>query len=276
LLTGVRVPVGGPAGGPSLDTWVGNRPGALGPPLRLAVGQFGFDDNPGVCFGADGTAIRGERDPNAAGMRVLGHSVHAPDPNADIDSSYPALGAAQIGVAVEALAMGKTDTVVLMWGDHVVPQWLGLTQDIHTLSHLTSGAYTALSTPMPPSNPGGDFQKLQTWYAQQFALLLDQMSRVPVGAGSLLDQSVVLWISESGTGSDHQGYFIPVVMAGSGGGRLQVGVFMDLKSRPVPADQLQTVIRTQGDLLLALARLWVPAPFGDSAIARQPLAIFEP
>jgi hypothetical protein len=43
----------------------------------------------------------------------------------------------------------------------------------------------------------------------------------------------------------------------------------------VPADQLQTVIRTQGDLLLALVRLWVPAPFGDPAIARQPLEIFK-
>jgi hypothetical protein len=40
-------PFGNPAGGPSLDTAVGDCGGAAGPPLRLAVGQYGFDDNPG-------------------------------------------------------------------------------------------------------------------------------------------------------------------------------------------------------------------------------------
>jgi len=269
LLTAAPAPIGGPASGPSFDTVIGTRPGALGPPLRLAVGQFGFDDNPGICFDAKGVALRGEGDPNAVAMRLFGHTARSP--TGDIDSDYPLLGAAQIGNAAEALARGLTDTVVLMWGDHVDPKWLGLSQDVHTLSHLTSGAYTALSAPMPPSSPTGQFQTLQTWYATQFRNLLQELSVIPVGATSLLDQSVVIWISESGTGSDHQGYFIPVVIAGGGGGRLDIWKYIDLETHPVPASDLQVVTRTQGDLFAALARLWGIPTFGDPAITRQPM-----
>src|SRR6185503_12349543 len=70
-------PFGNPAGGPSLDTAVGDCGGAAGPPLRLAVGQYGFDDTYGVSFTGDGSPIHGEPDPHAVAMRVLGHDVSA-------------------------------------------------------------------------------------------------------------------------------------------------------------------------------------------------------
>jgi hypothetical protein len=271
LLTAAPAPIGGPASGPSFDTIVGIRPGAAGPPLRLAVGQFGFDDNPGICFGTDGAALRGEPDPNAVSMRLLGHYNLLP--SGDIDSTYPLIGAAHIAVIQEALYRNLTNTAVLMWGDHVVPKWLGLglTDDVHTLSHLGNNAYTAFSTAMPPVSAANPFRTLQTWCATQFAMLLDSLAAVPIGSGTLLDQSVVIWLSESGAAVDHTGYFMPVVIAGRGGGRLDVGRFIDLKPRPVPANDLTVVTRTQGDLLSALGVLWTIPRFGDPAITRQPL-----
>ena len=271
LLTGRPAVADGPAGGPSLDTAVGDCGGAAGPPLRLMVGDFAFDDNPGVSFGSDGVAIRGERDPRAAATRVLGHDVTAPDPTGDIDVNYPALGGAHMDVAVEALAAAKTCAVTLMWGDHVVPRWLGLKEDVRDLSLYAlrfQEAVTSLTFPSDPSNP---FVKLQTWYAQQFASLLDRLKATRVGDGTLLDRSVVVWISESGDGATHSGHFFPVVIAGRGGGRLDVGRYLQIKPRPVPPAEVFTVARTQGDLLAALATLWGITSFGDPQIARQPL-----
>jgi hypothetical protein len=258
------------AGGPSLDEVVGDCGGAAGPPLRLAVGQLGWEDETGVSFAADGTPRRGDRHPNEAAVRVLGHTVNAPDPAANIDAVYPAVGAAHMDVAVEALATGKTCAVTLMWGDQVAPLWLNLSGLMHDLSHFANSLYNSVVLATPPPSTANHFVRVQTWYAEQFASLLARLKAVPVGAGTLLDRSVVLWISDSGSGADHTGYFIPVVIAG-GGGRLDVGRFVQTKMRPVPIPDVTTVGRTQGDLLAALARLWGIASFGDPAIARQPL-----
>src|SRR5204863_7403428 len=126
--------------------------------------------------------------------------------------------------------------------------------------------------PPQPSNPTGQFQKLQTFYAQELGALLTRMSNAPVGAGTLLDRSVVVWISESGQGEDHRGYFMPVIIAGGADSRLDVGRVIDIVPHPVPINDLLTVVRTQGDLFGALGRLWgLPPTFGDPRIVRQPL-----
>ena len=273
LLTARPAGQGGPATGPSLDTVVGDCGGAAGPPLRLAVGQYGFNDSPGVSFADDGSPIRGERDPHAVAMRVLGHDVTAPDPTGDINAIYPAIGTAHMAVAVEALATAKTCAVTLMWGDHFNPAVLGITgSDLHELSHDTIGLFESVNGGTP--RPDNRFAKMQRWYAQQFASLLDRLRATPLGAGTLLDQSVVVWISESGTGVDHQGFYIPVVIAGRGGGRLDVGQFVEVKPHQRSNGgfvETTTIERTQGDLLQALANLWGMPYFGDVRIARQTL-----
>jgi hypothetical protein len=274
LLTASPVVAGWTPGHPSLDTIpLGCGASGAGPPLQLAVGQFGSDDNPGVSFGPAGGAVRAERDPNVAAMKFLGHSVPAPDPNGDIDATYPMLGQAQINVAVEALARSKTCVVTLEWGDDFVPTFLGLTQRVHDLSHTTSDLYSAVQQSGGAVAPT-PFGKLQTFYAQMFLALLDGMSNTPVGAGTLLDQSVVMWISETGQGSDHLGRYIPVVIAGSGGGRLDVGRYIQIKPHAPPTGtftDIDSIERTQGDLLAALGRLWGISSFGDPLITRQPL-----
>src|ERR1041384_7531695 len=131
---------------------------------------------------------------------------------------------------------------------------------------------TALTGPPQPSNSTGQFQKLQTFYAQEFAALLTRMSNAPVCAGTLLDRSVVVWISESGQGEDHRGYFMPVVIAGGADSGIDVGRTIEIVPHPVPIENLLAVVRTQGDLFAALGRLWgLPPTFGDPRIARQPL-----
>jgi len=274
LLTARPAGQGGPATGPSLDTVVGDCGGAAGPPLRLAVGQYGFNDSPGVSFADDGSPIRGEHDPHAVAMRVLGHDVTAPDPTGDINAIYPAIGTAHMAVAVEALATAKTCAVTLMWGDHFNPAVLGITgSDLHELSHDTIGLFESVNGGTP--RPDNRFAKMQRWYAQQFASLLDRLRATPLGSGTLLDQSVVVWISESGTGVDHQGFYIPVVIAGGGGGgRLDVGQFLEIRPHQRSDGgfvETTTIERTQGDLLQALANLWGMPSFGDVRIARQTL-----
>ena len=62
-------------------------------------------------------------------------------------------------------------------------------------------------------------------YAEQFAYLLDQMASVPEAGETLLDHSVVVWLTELGTGTHHT-YPIPNVIAGGGCGYFNTGRYV--------------------------------------------------
>ncbi len=62
-----------------------------------------------------------------------------------------------------------------------------------------------------------------TWYAQQFAYLLQRMEEIREGEGTLLDNTLVLWVSEFGNGGTHQTEDLPVVLAGGLSGALPTG-----------------------------------------------------
>lgn len=61
------------------------------------------------------------------------------------------------------------------------------------------------------------------FYATQVAYLLDRMRAIEEPGGTLLDNSLVLWISEFGNGAVHSSDDLPVVLAGGAGGNLRGG-----------------------------------------------------
>lgn len=63
------------------------------------------------------------------------------------------------------------------------------------------------------------------FYAQHFANFLDQLEQIPEGDGSVLDHSMVVWITELGTGN-HDLHDLPVVIAGGGNGYLHPGRYV--------------------------------------------------
>jgi hypothetical protein len=63
--------------------------------------------------------------------------------------------------------------------------------------------------------------------SEMFAKLLDQLDAVPEGNGSLLDNTMVVWGSELGTGNTHSFKSTPFVVAGGGGGAYATGRFLE-------------------------------------------------
>jgi hypothetical protein len=62
-------------------------------------------------------------------------------------------------------------------------------------------------------------------HAEQFAYLLDALSRYQEGSGTLLDNTVVVWLTELATGT-HDLDKMPVVMAGSCAGYFRTGRYV--------------------------------------------------
>ena len=69
-----------------------------------------------------------------------------------------------------------------------------------------------------------DLAKVDRFYMEQFAYLVEKMSGIKEANGAtLLDNIVFTYGSGLGDGASHQYNKLPIIMAGSGGGKLRAG-----------------------------------------------------
>jgi hypothetical protein len=95
-------------------------------------------------------------------------------------------------------------------------RFLGVTDEHHLTSHDTSAAAQEKLT------------KIYTWYAERFASLLMKLDAIPEGAGTMLDNTLVIWGSEVGTGSNHDFKNVPFVVAGGGANGVKGGQYLQV------------------------------------------------
>jgi|CXWL01.1.fsa_nt_gi hypothetical protein len=69
--------------------------------------------------------------------------------------------------------------------------------------------------------------KINNWYAQQFAYLLDRLNSVPEGNGTMLDNTMVVWGSELGDAQNHGFQNVPFIVAGGGAQGVKTGQYLD-------------------------------------------------
>lgn len=118
-------------------------------------------------------------------------------------------------VLVHALACDVTRvaSLQLSYGfSNVTHTWLGHDKAHHSMSH-------------DETDRRAELQAIDTWYAEQFAYLLQQMDSIDEGNGTLLDNSLVVWGRELGT-TAHRMERVPLILAGKAGGSLVTGRFL--------------------------------------------------
>ncbi len=92
------------------------------------------------------------------------------------------------------------------------------------------------------SHHGGDVKKheklkvINRFHIEQFAYLLGKLKSIPEGAGSLLDNAMIVYGSGISDGDRHNHDDLPIVMAGKGGGTIKPG--RHLKVEPQPLNNL--------------------------------------
>ena len=90
--------------------------------------------------------------------------------------------------------------------------------------------------------PTGDLEKGFAWYATAFKDILDAMSAVPEGNGTMLDNSLVMWITEFGDGASHSTMNIPIVLAGGLGGALKTDRYINISNATSSTNRLFVTI----------------------------------
>lgn len=69
--------------------------------------------------------------------------------------------------------------------------------------------------------------KIDRLQLRRFKYLLDRLEEQTTSTGTLLDSSVALWTNDLGSGLAHSYSNLPYIIAGSGGGYLKTGQFID-------------------------------------------------
>ena len=172
-------------------------------------------------------------------------------------ANYPAIGKTQMDLLIASLACDQAHVASLQWSHSVsdIPMpWLNISTGHHTLSHTAD-------TDSPDQ---ASLVQINTWYAQQFAYLLQGLDAVIESDGStLLDNCLVLWINELSKGNIHSHQPLPVVIAGSAGGALRSGRFVTYSPQQPHNNLLVSIANAMGTSITT---------FGNPAYCTGPLS----
>ncbi len=157
--------------------------------------------------------------------------------NVNYDVSYgafPDLVDVQMDIIVKAMAADVTRVAVLQLGDMgnnwLIPTWLGvkpagITQDGKTESG--NNFVWDLNNHHTAAHKGGDMKrKIDQWFCLQFANLVGKLKAEQEGSGTMLDNSVALFINHMGNGGAHTRENVPWLLAGRNGGYFKTGRFV--------------------------------------------------
>ena len=78
---------------------------------------------------------------------------------------------------------------------------------------------------------GADWLKVNRFFTEQVAYIAKKLDAVQEGDRTLLDNSMILFLSSMMTGS-HNNDQLPVVMLGKGGGKIKTGRILDYLGKP--------------------------------------------
>jgi hypothetical protein len=67
------------------------------------------------------------------------------------------------------------------------------------------------------------YQIINQWHVAQYAYLLQRLSEMKEGEGSVLDNSMILFASALSDGNKHDPHKLPILVSGKAGGRLETG-----------------------------------------------------
>jgi hypothetical protein len=76
-----------------------------------------------------------------------------------------------------------------------------------------------------------DYERIVRFYCSQLAYLAGRLEAMPEGQGTVLDHSLLLFLSNMWSGSQHDSTKVPVLQIGSLGGKLQTGRVLDYADR---------------------------------------------
>ena len=151
-------------------------------------------------------------------------------------ASHETIQTLHMDLMVFALSSGYTRVAVLQVGDRE-------DDHIYTINGTSVQFHTASHRTLP--NSYSLCQSIDRIQINHFKYLLDQLSAIQTPTGPLLDQGVAVNTNQLSTGPDHGFKPLPFLMAGTAGGFLVKGKYMDVGTAST-AVMLNTLAKAVG------------------------------
>jgi hypothetical protein len=168
-----------------------------------------------------------EQELKADSKRKIVHAVPKIEPGVkEENDNLPRLSKLQIELLVNSFAADFARVATFQFTNSVGEShmhWLGINEGHHQLSHEPDSNKDAVTK----------LTNINKWFCEQLAYLAKRLSETPEpgGAGSLLDNTTLVWTNELGKGNSHTLDNIPFVMVGGGLG-FKMGRSLQFKDVP--------------------------------------------
>lgn len=148
----------------------------------------------------------------------------------DENDSIPKISRMQIDLMVHGFTADFARVATLQYTNSVGGarmRWIGVDEGHHELSHKPDSDKPAVDK----------LTKINHWFCGELAYLAKRLSETPEpgGAGTLLDNTLIVWTNELGKGNSHTLNDIPFVLVGGG---LDFKMGRSLKLKGVPHNRL--------------------------------------
>ncbi len=153
------------------------------------------------------------------------------------NDNIPALAKIQMDLMVMALACDLTRIGTIQFGRAGAAHrfnWLGpefATDPALAAADQAKGFHALAHKEAEPASRA-KLVKIHTWYAGQLAYLLDKLESIPEGGGTMLDNTVVVWFNELGSGGTHTHEKTPWVIAGNVNKLFKTGQVVSFPNQP--------------------------------------------
>ena len=139
-----------------------------------------------------------------------------PRPGPGIPESHEEHVRLMLDILVLALWTDSTRVATFMMGNAQTGRNFsfldGVKSSFHGISHHRNEAAKV-----------AEYERIGTWHLEQLAYLIGRMKGLDEGAGTLLDNSMVLWGTTLREGNSHDFHDLPIILAGGGKGTLNPG-----------------------------------------------------
>jgi len=134
---------------------------------------------------------------------------------------------ADVYAAIAALtaACNANPVILLKFPNNFTYTGLGIHADSDNLAHRLDNA--GMQGPCV-ANVIETLLKIDSYYAQKFANLVRMLDSINEGDGTVLDNTIAVWMNECSDGCAHNLNNAPIIQAGSGGGYFKTGKLIDL------------------------------------------------
>ena len=174
-------------------------------------------------------------------------------PSADQPDGYPERVRLMLDMIALAFQTDTTRVCTFMFGNAVSGRNFSFLDGVDGGHHDTSHHQN-------DEDKLRQYQLINQWHVEQYAYLLDKLQNMPERDGTVLDNSMILYGSGLRDGNSHSPHNLPILLGGTGGGRIATGQHLEFGRDTPLANLYLALLQAFGNDLPRFADSTEPLP----------------